>query len=60
MQIDSPKELNAYKKAYALAMEVFKLSKSFPVEERFALTSQIRRSTLQEIAVTSRRKNTPS
>lgn len=44
MQIDSPKELNVYKKAYARAMEVFKLSKSFPAEERFALTSQIRRS----------------
>src|SRR5438874_4516872 len=44
MQIDSPKELNVYKKAYALAMELFELSKCFPVEERFALTSQIRRS----------------
>jgi four helix bundle protein len=44
MQIDSPKDLNVYKKAYALAMEIFELSKSFPVEEKFALTSQIRRS----------------
>ncbi len=44
MQIDSPKELNVYKKAHALAMEVFELSKLFPIEERFALTSQIRRS----------------
>ena len=44
MQIDSPKELNVYKKAYGLAMELFELSKCFPVEERFALTSQIRRS----------------
>src|SRR2546428_9666561 len=44
MQIDSPKDLNVYKKAYALAMEIFQLSKSFPVEEKFALTSQIRRS----------------
>jgi len=44
MQIDSPKELNVYKKAYVLAMELFELSKCFPVEERFALTSQIRRS----------------
>src|SRR6266853_3659653 len=44
MQIDSPKELNVYKKAYGLAMELFELSKAFPVEERFALTSQIRRS----------------
>lgn len=32
-----------YQKAYELAMRVFRLSKSFPLEERFALTSQIRR-----------------
>lgn len=44
MQIDSPKNLNVYKKAYALAMEIFELSKDFPTEERFALISQIRRS----------------
>src|SRR5436309_16083427 len=44
MQIDSPKDLNVYKKAYVLAMEIFELSKCFPVEEKFALTSQIRRS----------------
>ena len=43
MQINSAKELMAYKKGYALAMRVFKLSKAFPAEERFALTSQIRR-----------------
>src|ERR1700726_3387490 len=44
MQIDSPKDLNVYKKAYLLAMEIFELSKRFPAEERFALVSQIRRS----------------
>jgi len=44
MQIDSPKNLNVYKKAYVLAMEVFELTKYFPASERFALTSQIRRS----------------
>ena len=43
MQINSAKELMAYKKGYALAMRVFRLSKAFPTEERFALTSQIRR-----------------
>lgn len=36
--------LTVYQKAYQLAMEVFKLSKSFPMEERFSLTDQIRRS----------------
>lgn len=44
MQIDSPKNLNVYKKAYTLSMEIFELSKGFPIEEKFALTSQIRRS----------------
>jgi hypothetical protein len=44
MQINSPKELNVYKKAYAPAMEIFELSKRFPEEKRFVLTSQIRRS----------------
>ena len=44
MQIKSAKELEVYKKAYDLAMQVFELSRSFPAEEKFALTSQIRRS----------------
>jgi len=44
MLIKSAKELSVYQRGYELAMEVFKLSKGFPVEERFALTSQIRRS----------------
>jgi four helix bundle protein len=44
MQIKSAKELEVYKKGYLLAMEVFQLSKNFPLEEKFALTSQIRRS----------------
>ena len=44
MQIHSAKELTVYKKAYGLAMRVFELSKNFPVEERYALTGQIRRS----------------
>ncbi|MGA0333412.1 MAG: four helix bundle protein [Kiritimatiellia bacterium] len=38
------KELEVYKVAYALAMEIFRISKNFPAEERYALTSQIRRS----------------
>ena len=44
MAVQSAKELMVYKKAYALAMQVFEVSKRFPVEERFALTGQIRRS----------------
>jgi four helix bundle protein len=44
MKIESAKDLWVYHKAYALAMELFELSKEFPCEERFALTDQIRRS----------------
>ena len=44
MQINSAKELIVYKKAYDLAMRVFEISKTFPKEEKYALTSQIRRS----------------
>lgn len=38
------KELLAYKKSFELAMEIFELSKTFPKEEKFSLTDQIRRS----------------
>ncbi len=42
---DKEMKLNSvYKKAYDLALKIFRLSKKFPDEERFALTSQIRRS----------------
>jgi four helix bundle protein len=44
MQIKSAKELEVYKKGYELAMRVFELTRKFPVEEKYALTSQIRRS----------------
>jgi len=44
MQIRSAKDLEVYQVAYEVAMQVFELSRRFPPEERFALTSQIRRS----------------
>ncbi len=44
MQINSAKDLKVYKVAYELAMRVFDLTKDFPQEEKYALTSQIRRS----------------
>jgi four helix bundle protein len=44
MQIKSAKDLDVYRTAYALAMRIFDFSKTFPAEEKFALTSQIRRS----------------
>ncbi len=43
-QIRSAKDLVVYQKAYQLAMLIYEVSKSFPPEERYALTSQIRRS----------------
>ncbi|WP_025225282.1 four helix bundle protein [Fimbriimonas ginsengisoli] len=38
------RDLEVRKKAFALAMRIFELSSSFPKEERYALTDQIRRS----------------
>jgi four helix bundle protein len=44
MRINSAEELRVYRLAYSLAMHIFEISKRFPPEERYALTSQIRRS----------------
>jgi four helix bundle protein len=44
MRIQSPKDLTVYKLAYKLAMDIFELTRRFPPEEKFALSSQIRRS----------------
>src|SRR5207249_12267341 len=38
------KELNVWQNAMDLAMKIFEASKSFPPEERYALTDQIRKS----------------
>ena len=38
------KTLEGYKKGFDLAMDVYQVSKSFPKEETFSLTDQIRRS----------------
>src|SRR6266478_8356760 len=44
MQINSAKNLTVYKSAYKLSMDIFQVTKSFPNDEVYALTSQIRRS----------------
>src|SRR5690242_9728844 len=44
MAVRSVKELTVYRKAYDLSMRIFEISKRFPPEERYALTTQIRRS----------------
>ena len=38
------KDLIVYKKAFEMAMDIFRITKSFPVEERYSLTDQVRRS----------------
>jgi four helix bundle protein len=42
--IKSHEELEVYQMAFEAAMKIFELSKKFPVEERYSLTDQIRRS----------------
>jgi four helix bundle protein len=44
MRVADYRELRVYKLAFESAMEIFRLSKRWPPEERFSLTSQIRRS----------------
>lgn len=44
--LKSYKELIVWQKAMDLAIEVYRLSKSFPREETYALTGQIRRSVI--------------
>ena len=38
------KDLLVYRKAFDLAMEIFEISKTFPKEETYSLTDQVRRS----------------
>ncbi|MEM9807041.1 MAG: four helix bundle protein [Cyanobacteria bacterium P01_D01_bin.56] len=42
--VKSYRDLEVYQAAFAAAMEIFEVSKRFPVEERYSLTDQIRRS----------------
>lgn len=44
MAIGTFRDLGVYKKAFAVAMEIFELSKKFPADEKYSLTDQIRRS----------------
>lgn len=44
------RDLKVYQFAYGLAMQIFEESKSFPNDERFSLTSQIRRSSRSVVA----------
>src|SRR3989339_516651 len=44
MKIRSHKDLLIYQKSFRAAMDIFHLSKSFPKEEMYSLTDQVRRS----------------
>ena len=45
--ISSHEDLEVYKIAFDAAMEIFKISKNFPKEEKYSLIDQIRRSYLE-------------
>ena len=44
------RDLKVYQLSYELAMEIFHLSKTFPREETYSLTGQIRRSSRSVVA----------
>src|SRR4030042_3893689 len=44
MKIKHFRELDVYNMAFDAAMKIFEITKSFPKEEKYALTDQIRRS----------------
>lgn len=39
MKIRTHRDLDVYKLAFELAMEIFEISKKFPVEEKYSLES---------------------
>lgn len=56
------KKLLAYQKSFDLAMSIFEISKSFPKEETYSLTDQIRRSSRsvsENIAESYRKRRYP-
>ena len=57
------KATKVYKLAYEQAMEIFKISKGFPPEEKYSLTDQVRRSSRSvctNIAEAYRKKRYPA
>lgn len=42
--VSTYKDLRVYQRAMETAMEIFQISKCFPVEEKYSLTNQVRRS----------------
>lgn len=46
MEVKSYKELIAYKRSYELAKIVYRITRGFPKEETYGITSQMRRSAI--------------
>jgi len=60
--LKSYKELKVWQKAYSLCIEIYKITRTFPKEELYGLTSQMRRSAVSvpsNIAEGYGRKTTP-
>ena len=53
MKIRTHSELDVYKLAFDASMEIYETSKKFPVEEKYSLTDQIRRSSRSVCANTA-------
>ncbi len=56
------KELKVWQRSYQLCLEIYKITKKFPNEERYGLTSQIRRAAVSvpsNLAEGYGRKTTP-
>ena len=56
------RELKVWQKSYQLCLEIYKITKGFPKEETYGLTSQVRRATVSvpsNIAEGYGRKTTP-
>lgn len=56
------KDLKAWQKSYKLCLEIYRITSTFPTQEKFGLTSQIRRAAVSvpsNIAEGYNRKTTP-
>ncbi len=57
------RDLDVYRKSFDAAIRIFELTKTFPAEERYSLTDQIRRSSRSvcaNLAEAWRRRNYPA
>ncbi len=62
MKIRTHEDLEVYREGFESAMQVFEISKAFPIEEKYSMTDQIRRSSRSvcaNIAEAFRRRRYP-